>query len=86
MGIPMRLRTIWSERQPRRLARMMSSQLKHWRMAMPGLPVMRLLRWMAWKRVHFSVVWKTSLPSHQVGGISGVRSGWVAKRRPGCTV
>jgi hypothetical protein len=24
---------------------MMSSQLKHWRMAMPSLPVMRLLRW-----------------------------------------
>jgi hypothetical protein len=82
----MRPAPIRIEDQPRRLARMMSSQLKHWRMAMPGLPVMRLLRWMAWRRVHFSVVWKTSLPSHQVGGISGVRSGWVSKRRPVCTV
>jgi hypothetical protein len=71
----MRLVPIGVEDYPRRLARMMSSQLKHCRMATPGLPVMRLLRWMACSRVHFSVVWKTSLPSHQVGGISGVRSG-----------
>lgn len=68
-----------------RLVRMMSSQLKHWRIAIPGLPVTRLLGWMACRRLHFSVMWKTSLPSAQVGGISGVRSGWVGNKRDDCT-
>jgi hypothetical protein len=32
-------------RQPDRFARMMSSQVKHWRIAMPGLPVRRFFGW-----------------------------------------
>lgn len=62
----------------------MSSQLKHWRMAEPGLPVMRRFLRMALRREHLSVMWKTSPPSHQVGGISGVRVGWSGKSRVGC--
>ncbi len=55
---------------------MMSSQLKHWRIRTPGLPVSRRLGWIACRRLQRSVMWKTVLSSAQVGGISGVSSGW----------
>jgi len=71
---------------PDRLVRIMSSQLKHCRIAIPGLPVSRLFGWIACSRLHFSVMWYTSLPMPHVGGISGVRPGSDGNRRVACTL
>jgi hypothetical protein len=61
---------------------MMSSQLKQWRRPATDVPdIARSLLSLGIARslLHFSMVWKTSLSSHHVGGISGVRSGWSEK-------
>ena len=50
---------------------MMSSQLKHRRSLLWGLPVMRFDLGMTRRRPQRSEMWKTSLSSAQVGGISG---------------